>query len=199
MVENQTGKRIKCIRTENGLEFCNQKMDALYRESGIKWHKTCLYTPQQNGVCESMNRTIMYKVRAMLSETGLEGTYWEEAASTALYVIHRSPNASIEFEIREAKWTSCDPEYGHLERFGCIAYVHHVKETRSPRAARGIFLGYAQGTKGYRVWLLKDQKVVISKDVVFNEERFFKDLEKEEDQKVLHKEPETKIDKKKVN
>ena len=60
-------------------------------------------------------------------------------------------------------------------------------------------MGYAQGTKGYRVWLLKDQKVVISKDVVFNEERFFKDLEKEEDQKVLHKEPETKIDKKKVN
>ena len=49
------------------------------------------------------------------------------------------------------------------------------------------------------MWLLKDQKVVISKDVVFNEERFFKDLEKEEDQKVLHKEPETKIDKKKVN
>ena len=73
-----------------------------------------------------------------------------------------------------------------------------MKEKINPRAARGIFLGYAQGTKGYRVWLLEEEKVVISKDVVFNEERFFKDLKKEEDQEALQKEVETKITKKKV-
>lgn len=91
-----------------------------------------------------------------------------------------------------------DPDYGHLRSFGCIAYVHQVKEKINPRAARGVFLGYAQGTKGYRVWLLKEEKVLITKDVVFNEERFFKDLKKEEDREVLHKESEAKTSNKKV-
>ena len=197
-MENQTGKRIECIRTDNGLEICNQRMDSLCKVSGIKRHKTCPYTPQHNIVSERMNRTIMDKVRAMLSETGLDESYWAEAALTAVYIINRSPNASIKFEVLEARWMGSDLEYGHLRSFGCIAYVHQVKEKINPRATRGIFLGYAQGTKGYRVWLLEEEKVVISKDVVFNEERFFKDLKKEEDQEALQKEVETKITKKKV-
>lgn len=76
LVENQTGKMIKCLRTDNRLEFCKQKMDKLCKESGIKRHKTCPYTPQQNGVSERMNRTIMDRVRAMLNESGLDGSYW---------------------------------------------------------------------------------------------------------------------------
>lgn len=70
MVENQTGKKVKCLRTDNGLEFCNKAFDALCKESGIKRHRTCSYTPQQNGVSERMNLTIMNKVRCMLAETG---------------------------------------------------------------------------------------------------------------------------------
>lgn len=69
LVENQTGKKIKYLRTDNGLEFCNQSMDKLCRDSGIKRHKTCPYTPQQNGVSERMNRSVMDKVRSMLHET----------------------------------------------------------------------------------------------------------------------------------
>lgn len=55
LVENQTWRKIKCIRTNNDLEFCNQKFDHLCRESGVKRHKTCPYTPQQNGISERMN------------------------------------------------------------------------------------------------------------------------------------------------
>lgn len=116
----------------------------------------------------------------MLSETGLDSSYWAEAASTAVYIINRSPNASIRFDIPEERWSGHEPEYGHLRSFGCIAYVHQVKEKTSPRAAKGIFLGYAEGTRGYRVWLIEEQKVVVSKDVVFNEEKLFKDIEKEQ-------------------
>lgn len=54
-----------------------------------------------------------------------------------------------------------------------------MKEKTGSRAAKGVFLGYAQGTRGYRVWLIDEQKVVVSKDVVFNEDQLFKDLEKE--------------------
>ena len=181
LVENQTGKRIKCLRTDNGLEFCNQSMDKLCRDSGIKRHKTCSYTPQQNGVSERMNRSIMDKVRSMLHETGLDASYWTEAASTTVYLINRSPNSSIEFEIPEVKWSGRSISYDHLRSFGCNSYVHQVKEKTSARATKGVFMGYAEGTKGYIIWLFSEEKIVISKDVVFNEQSFYKDMKKDED------------------
>lgn len=71
LVENQTQKKLKCLRTDNGLEFCNNLFDKACRDSRVKRHKTCQYTPQQNGVSERMNQTIIDKVRSMLHETGL--------------------------------------------------------------------------------------------------------------------------------
>ena len=180
LVENQTGQKLKCLRTDNGLEFCNHLFDKVCRDSGIKRHKTCPYTPQQNGVSERMNRTIMDKVRSMLVETGLDAEFWAEAASTAVYIINRSPMSATGFKVSEATWTGTDPSYSHLKRFGCVAYVHTVADKISPRATKGIFLGYAQGTKGFRVWLLDDEKVVISKDVVFHEDHLFKHKDLEE-------------------
>ncbi|CAA7029323.1 unnamed protein product [Microthlaspi erraticum] len=121
-----------------------------------------------------MNRTIMDKVRSMLQETGLESEFWAEAASTAVYIINRSPSSAIEFEVPEHLWTGHKPDYSHLRRFGCISYVHTVSDKISPRAVKAVLLGYAQGTKGYRFWLLDEQRVTISKDVVFNENVVYK-------------------------
>ena len=70
MVESHTEKKINCLRTDNGLEYCNNQFEELCRKSGIKRHRTCAYTPQQNGTTERMNQTIMDRVRSMLSETG---------------------------------------------------------------------------------------------------------------------------------
>lgn len=84
LVENQTGQKLKCLRTDNMLEFCNNLFDKVCRDSGINRHKTCPYTPIQNGVSERMNQTIMDKVRSMLVETGLDAEFWAEAASTAV-------------------------------------------------------------------------------------------------------------------
>lgn len=92
-----------------------------------------------------------------------------------MYIINRSPSSSIDFEVPEALLSGGKPEYD-LRSFGCVAYVHSVGEKITPRATKGIFIGYAQGTKGYRIWLLEDQKVTISKDVVFHEEQLYKDL-----------------------
>ena len=64
-----------------------------------------------------------------------------------------------------------------MRRSGCIAYVHTVADKISPRATKGVLLGYALGTKGYRVWILEDEKVVVSKDVVLNEEKLYKQRE----------------------
>jgi len=75
IVENHVGKKVKTLRTDNGLEFCNNRFNDYCAKTGIERHRTCTYTPQQNGVTKRMNRTIMEKVRCMLDESGLEETF----------------------------------------------------------------------------------------------------------------------------
>lgn len=79
-VENQVDKKVKYLRTDNGLEFCNKAFNEFCKKEGITRHRTCTYTPQQNGVAERMNRTLMEKVRCLLNESGLGEKFWAEAA-----------------------------------------------------------------------------------------------------------------------
>ena len=115
MVETQSERNIKRLRTDNGLEFCNKQFDGFCKEQGIVRHRTCTYTPQQNGIAERLNRTIMNKVRSMLSESGKELKFWEEAAATAVYLINRSPSSALEFRIPEELWTSQVPDLSNLK------------------------------------------------------------------------------------
>lgn len=181
LVENQMNKKVKVLRTDNGLEFCNARFDEYCRKHGIERHRTCTYTPQQNGVAERMNRTIMEKVRCMLNESGLDEEFWAEAAATAAYLINRSPCSAVDHNVPEELWLNRKPGYKHLRRFGSIAYVHHDQGKLQPRALKGVFLGYPQGTKGYKVWLLDSEKCVISRNIVFHEEVMFKDLKSEKE------------------
>lgn len=176
MVELQTGKKVKRLRTDNGLEFCNHEFDGFCRREGIVRHRTCTYTPQQNGIAERLNRTIMNKVRSMLSESGLGQEFWGEAASTAVFLINRSPSTALDFGIPEEKWTNSLPDYSGLKRFGCVSYVHSDQGKLNPRAKKGVFLGYPTGVKGFRIWLLDEEKCIISRNVVFQEEKVYKDV-----------------------
>lgn len=182
LVENQMSKKVKVLRTDNGLEFCNAKFDEYCKVHGIERHRTCTYTPQQNGVAERMNRTIMEKVRCLLNESGLGEEFWAEAASTATYLINRSPCSAIDHNVPEEIWLDRKPGYKHLRRFGSVAYVYHDQGKLKPRALKGVFLGYPQGTKGYKVWLLEEEKCVVSRNVVFHEDQVFKDLKPQEEQ-----------------
>lgn len=101
LVEKQVNKKVKVLRTDNGLEFCNRKYEEYCRKQGIERHRTCTYTPQQNGVAERMNRTVMEKLRCMLSESGLGEEFWAEAAATAAYIVNRSPCTAIDHNVPE--------------------------------------------------------------------------------------------------
>lgn len=174
-VETQTEKKIKCLRTGNGLEYCNNKFDQFCKQSRVKRHRTCTYTPQQNGVAERMNRTIMDKVRCMLAETGLRPEFWSEATSTAVYLINKTHGSSIEFDLPEERWSGGKVDLSHLRKFGCSAYVHRVQEKINPRAVKGVFVGYPFVVKGYRVWIEDEGKCTTSRNVVFHEQEVFKD------------------------
>ena len=75
LVENLTNKRVKTLRTDIGLEFCNEKFSEYCKNSGIQRHRTVRKTPQQNGVAERMNRNLLDKSRCMLFNTGLPKTF----------------------------------------------------------------------------------------------------------------------------
>ena len=115
----------------------------------------------------------MNKVRCMLNESGFDKKFWTEATSTACYQINRSPSSAIQFKTPEHLWTGKAPKLAHLKPFGCIGYVHIKQGKLEPRAMKAVFLGYPKGVKGYRLWLIDERKVVISRDVTFNEKLFF--------------------------
>eukprot|EP00253_Pinus_taeda_P031288 PITA_31288 len=95
LVENNTGRTIKCLRTDNGGEFISKEFDNYCKDAGIERHNTTVYTPQQNGVVEHMNMTLLERARSMLSNAGLQTELWTEAVATTCYVINRSPSTAI--------------------------------------------------------------------------------------------------------
>lgn len=99
LLENQTGQKIKYLRTDNGLEYLNDKFANLCKSSGISRHLTTTRTPQQNGLAERFNRTILERVRCMLSNAQLPKTFWGEAVNTAVYVINRSSSSALNLKL----------------------------------------------------------------------------------------------------
>ncbi|GKB52120.1 retrovirus-related pol polyprotein from transposon TNT 1-94 [Tanacetum coccineum] len=176
-VENQTGRKLEKLRTYNGLEFCNREFNNLCKESGIARHLTVAGTPQQNGLAERMNRTLLNKVRCLLIQSGLPDSFWAEATVTTTYLINRSPSTTLEKKTPMDLWSGHPANYEMLRIFGCVAYSHVNQGKLKPRAIKCIFLGYPDGVKGYRLWRLDDvkPKIIISRDVVFNESLMYKD------------------------
>lgn len=178
LVENQTNKKLKVIRSDNGGEYVNSKFQNFLRQNGIRHETTVPHTPQQNGVAERANRSIMEKTRCMLREAGLGNKYWAEAVNTAVYLKNRSPTIAVKGSTPEEKWSHKKVSISHLRTFGCIAYVQKHNRTKlDPKATRYIFVGYCQETKGYRLINPENPtECVKAKDVTFLENRFYKKL-----------------------
>ena len=169
MIEKQTWRKVKCLCTNNGLEFCSDEFNTLCKKEGIVRLRIVRHTPQQNGVAECMNRTLMEKVRCMLSNAQLSKSFWKEVASTACYLINRSPSVAIEKKTPQEVWSSSPATYLDLKIFECPAYAHVDNGKLEPRSMKCIFLGYRFGVKGYKLWCPETKKLVISKDVIFGE------------------------------
>jgi len=169
LIENQTGKKIKRLRTNNGLEFCSNEFNDFCKKEGISRHLTIPRTLQQNEVAERMNRTILERVRCMLSHSGLRKYFWVEAASTTCYQINHSPNRSIDCNIPEEVWLGNPVNYSNIKIFGCPAYSYVNEGKLEPRAKKCIFLSYGSRVKGYRLYDPESHKVIHSWNVTFNE------------------------------
>ena len=152
---------------DNGLEFCSSEFDDFFKDQGIARHRTVRNTPQQNGVAERMNQTLLARARCMLSNAGLARRFWSEAVATACYLINRSPHTGIGCKTPFEVWSRKAADYSDLRVFGCVAYYHVDDGKLEPTTKKGVFMGYGTGVKGYRIW--SDNKVILSRSVVFDE------------------------------
>ena len=96
LVENETGKKLKCIRYDNGGEYCSKDFDSYYSYNGIRKETIVPVTPQQNGVSKRMNKMIMEHARCMILNVGLLLLFWVDAVNTAVYLINRGPSSALD-------------------------------------------------------------------------------------------------------
>ena len=120
-------------------------------QEGILRHKIVRYTPQQNGLAERMNKTILERVRCMLLSANLPKSFWGEAVNTVVYLINRCPSVSLNFRVLEEVWCGVLPDYSNLKVFGCMAYAHISQGKLEPRAKRCMFVGYPGGFRGFKL------------------------------------------------
>ena len=146
---------------------------------------TVPYTPQQNGVAERKNRSIVGAARAMLHDQSLPFFLWAEACSTAVYVQNRSPHRALGCKTPEEMFTGRKPEIGHFCIFGCLTYSHVPSKKRTKLEAtgeKGIFVGYDETSKAFCIYLPAKRRVAVRREVRFEEERAFrKSLESKEE------------------
>ena len=176
LVETQANRKVRRLRTDNSLEFCNKDFDDFCTKHGIVRHKTVRQTPQQNGLVKRMNMTLIDKVRCMLIHSKLPMSLWAEALDTACYIVNMSPSSGINFRTPYELWSGKPADYSHLRIFGCPAYVYVKQGKLEPRAFKCVFLGYPAGVKGYKLWCtdMKPPRAIINRDVVFNEHEMFR-------------------------
>ena len=164
---------MKTLRSDINGEYISNLFDDFCKDQGIHHEFTVPYSPQQNGVAERKNRTILNAIRCMLIHSGLSRSFWTEALLTVIFVQNHLPTtAPAAGKIPITAWTGKTPSVSHFRTFGCIAYIHVPKETRhklDPPGLKVIFLGYSDHSKGYRFYDPSSQKVIISRDAIFDE------------------------------
>ena len=187
--ENQTGKKVKRLRADNGGEYTSGEFKKYCKNHGILQEATIPYTPQQNGVSERMNRTIMDAVRSMLHHGGLPKRFWAEAVATVVYIRNRSPTSCLKEKTPYEIWHGEKPNVNNLKVFGCNALVHVPDEKRSKldkKSVECVFVGYPSGTKGYKLYNLETKQMIRSRDVIFMENSFGNDLLHNEENRELY-------------
>jgi hypothetical protein len=170
--QNEFRLRIKKIRSDNGMEFKNSQIECFVEDEGIKHEFSSPYTPQQNGVVERKNRTLLDMARTMLDEYKTPDRFWAEAINTACYSINRLYLHRILKKTSYELLTGKKPNVSYFRVFGskCFILVKRGRKSKfAPKAVEGFLLGYDSNTRAYRVFNKSTGLVEVSCDIVFDE------------------------------
>lgn len=173
-VEDGDKKKIKVFRTDRGGEFISNDFKTFCEDVGIERHFTTPYTPQQNGVVERRNRTVVEMARSYLKEMNLPMELWGEAVRHSVSVLNRLPTRALSDQTPYEAWTGLKPNIGHIRVFGCLTHMkipnNHTTKL-ADRSMEVVNLGREPGTKGYRLYDPVSKRVLVSRDVIFDEDK----------------------------
>uniref|UniRef100_A0AAV1V5S4 Integrase catalytic domain-containing protein n=1 Tax=Peronospora matthiolae TaxID=2874970 RepID=A0AAV1V5S4_9STRA len=175
VVQTQFSKKVKFVRHDGACELATNSLQMFYKDEGIKQQTTVTCAHQTNGTAECAIWTILTIGRSMLHHAQLDNCFWAEAAMTAIYVKNRLPSPKVVHKTPFEIVYNSKPSVKHMRTFGCQTYILTPKENRlkwDPKAHTGIFVGYEEVSKAYRVYDIEAGQVVISRDVNFDESTF---------------------------
>ena len=171
-VQRKHNATILSIRSDNGTEFKNYTLDEFLSDEGIKHQYSTPYTPQQNGVAERKNRTLMDAARSMLAEFKSPYNFWAEAISTACHATNRLYLRKNKNKTPYELLTGKKPNVSYFRVFGCKCYIlkKGVRLSKfESKAQEGIFVGYSNQSHAYRVYNKANGRVEETSNVKFDE------------------------------
>jgi transposase InsO family protein len=170
--EAECGHKLRVLRTDNGGEFTMAEFASYCADERVQGHYSASYSPQQNDVVGRRNQTVVEMTRALLSrgECLLSS---REVVVTAVYILNRSPTKALNGRTPYEAWHGRKPAVSHIWVLGCLAFgkkLGHIGKL-DDRSTIGVFIGYAEGSKAYRILDPGTQRVRTTRDVVFDEGR----------------------------
>ncbi|GJY79920.1 zinc finger, CCHC-type containing protein [Tanacetum coccineum] len=171
-IEMEMRVKLRMLRTDRGGEFTSNEFTKYCKENGIARQLTAPYSPQQNGVVERRNRTVLSTTRSMMKAMKLPLTFWAEAVRHAIYILNRVPTRALEDKTPYEALYNRKPNLENLRIFGCTAYAKittpHLKKL-DDRSIPLVYLGVEEGSKACRLYDPIAKKKHVSRDVKFME------------------------------
>ncbi|GJV95403.1 putative ribonuclease H-like domain-containing protein [Tanacetum coccineum] len=173
-IENQLNHKVKVIKCDNGTEFKNREMNEFCGLKGIKREFSVARTPQQNGVAERKNMTLIEAARTMLADSLLPTVFWAKAVNTACYVLNRvlvtKPYNKTPYELIIGR----PPSISFMRPFGCPVTILNTLDPLGKfdgKAEEGFLVGYSVNSKAFRVFNSQTRKVKENLHVNFLENK----------------------------
>lgn len=168
-IENQSDCKVQVVIIDNGIEYMSQNFNSICEGAGIEHQLITPYSPQQSGVSEGKNKSIIEMTSCLLHEKGLPKKFWAEATFTTIFLLNRLPTRVLEKKTPYEVWFDIKPKLTNL-KVSCLCFFHVPQAKRdklSEKAEPLIFVSYSRLSKASKIYQPHTEKMVISRDVQF--------------------------------
>ena len=154
MVENQSGRKLKVLRFDNGVEYVRFKFIQYCAYVGIQMQHSIPYTPQQNGVAKRKNRSLKEMATCMMEAKTLPPKFWAEAINCTAYIQNSMTHKQLDGMTPFEAWSGHKLDVTHFRIFGSRAWARIPTKKRKdlqPQIQQSLFVGYSEYSKGYNL------------------------------------------------
>lgn len=173
IIKNKYMHSVKTLHTDNGREYVNNAFKDYLHKEGIIHECTAPYTPEQNGRAEREIRSIVESARSMLYARDVSLNLWAEAINCAVYLLNRTSSSQTPDKTPSELWDGVKPILEHVRVFGSEGYVHVPDQLRTKldkKSEKMLLVGY--DNTNYRMYNINTKQIKISRNVVFDENKF---------------------------